>query len=172
MPACCPTPYSGNKEEVDEGAFRTTPCPISRSDDEEEVDEKASKTSCAIPRSEDEEDDDEEEDDEKAFKTSPDEPSLSRGLDDNIPSQEMAPNALESTLTASLGPGPVTYVSEAHAIEFELQDGSLDEELPVKMTITQGLAFVDCRTEGTARWDGRVSKDWLIEPAARCCSCS
>ncbi|CAM9777830.1 unnamed protein product, partial [Ectocarpus sp. 4 AP-2014] len=37
------------------------------------------------------------------------------------------------------------------AIEFELQAGSLDEELPLEMTITRGLAFVDCRTEGSAR---------------------
>lgn len=56
-------------------------------------------------------------------------------------------------LTTSLGPGPVTYVSKRHAIEFELQAGSLNEELPLEMTISRRLAFVDCRTEGTARWD-------------------
>lgn len=57
----------------------------------------------------------------------------------------------EDVLTTSLGPGPVTYVSEPHAIEFELQAGSLDEELSLGMTITRNLAFVDCRTEGSSR---------------------
>eukprot|EP00752_Nemacystus_decipiens_P013425 g11888.t1 len=52
----------------------------------------------------------------------------------------------QDTLTPSLGPAPVTYVSRAHAVEFELEAGSLDEELPFEMTISRRLAFVDCRT--------------------------
>ncbi|CBN78661.1 conserved unknown protein [Ectocarpus siliculosus] len=57
----------------------------------------------------------------------------------------------EDVLMTSLGPGPATYVSKRHSIEFELQAGSLDEELALEMTITRSLAFVDCRTEGSAR---------------------
>lgn len=87
---------------------------------------------------------------------------LSRGLDDGIPPpQDTASGAREATLTMSLGPGPATYVSDAHAIEFELQAGSLDEELPLQMTISQRLAFVDCRTEGLSRWDAWNAKTSL-----------
>ena len=114
--------------EVDEEASKTSPCPIPRSEDEEEVDEEGSRTS-------------------------PEESSLSRERDDNQPPQEvpLPRNTLKTTLTTTLGRGPVTYLSEAHAVEFELQDGSLDDELPAEITITQGLAFVDCRTDGSDR---------------------
>ena len=81
--------------------------------------------------------------------------ALNRGLDNDPPSHHEAPLVTkEATLTTSLGPGPVTYVSEAHAVEFELQARSLDEELPVEMTITRDLAFVDCNAEESGRWDG------------------
>ena len=77
---------------------------------------------------------------------------FNRAANSDLPSpQETALAAREANLTPSLGPGPATYVSEAHAVEFELQAGSLDERLPVKMTITQGLAFVDCSAEGSGR---------------------
>lgn len=51
-------------------------------------------------------------------------------------------------------------MSKAHAVKFELQDGSLDEELPLEITITQGLAFMECHTEGSGRCDddGCVSR--------------
>lgn len=81
--------------------------------------------------------------DQQGLKTPPEEAlaTLNRRLSESFL------DVLEATLTTSLGPGPVTYVSRAHAVEFELQAGSLDEELPVEVTISQGLAFVDCRTE-------------------------
>lgn len=78
--------------------------------------------------------------------------ALSHGLDSNRPS--LRGNTLatrEAILTTSLGPGPATYLSEAHGVEFELQAGSLDEKLPVEMTITQRLAFVECHAEGLGR---------------------
>ncbi len=86
---------------------------------------------------------------EDVLKASPDEAvaALKRGLEIDQPSATDATRG--ATLTTTLGPGPATYVSEFHAVEFELQAGSLDEELPVEMAITQGLAFVDCHTEGS-----------------------
>ena len=61
----------------------------------------------------------------------------------------------KTILTTSLGPGRATYACEAHSVEFELEVGSLKEELPAEVSITQGLAFVKCRTEeGSCRWDG------------------
>lgn len=81
--------------------------------------------------------------------------ALSHQLNRELPSpEETALAARDAVLTTSLGPGPVTYVSNAHAVEFELQDGSLDEELPLQITIAKRLAFVDCHTEGSGRWDG------------------
>ena len=60
-----------------------------------------------------------------------------------------------TTLTSSLGPGPATYSSTAHAVEFELQAGSLEEELALEISITQSLAIVDCHTQaGSSGWDG------------------
>eukprot|EP00903_Cladosiphon_okamuranus_P015149 g14007.t2 len=96
---------------------------------------------------------------EEALKTPPEEPLLRRRVHDVLTPEEVAPGATESTLATSLGPGPMTYVSSAHAVEFELQDGSLDGELPVEITITQGLAFVDC---GSNRSDGRMFRDGFI----------
>lgn len=67
----------------------------------------------------------------------------------------MSPNSTlagrKSTLTTSLGPGSAIHVSEPHAIEFELQEGSLEANVPAEVTITQGLAFVDCETEASSR---------------------
>ena len=91
------------------------------------------------------------------------EAALRRGLDnDQLSPQETPLAARDVILTPSLGPGPMTYLSEAHAVEFELQAGSLDEELPVKVTITQSLAFVDCRTEGSGRYDDWIWEDLLL----------
>lgn len=82
-------------------------------------------------------------------------PPLSTTARQEPHSNERSPKYIPTT---SLGPGPATYVSKAHAVEFELQDGSLDEELPLEITITQGLAFVDCRTEGSGRCDNGFVK--------------
>lgn len=93
--------------------------------------------------------------DEDDLKTSsPEEAVLSRRLDSELPSpRESTLAAPDAILTTSLGPGAATYVSRTHAVEFELQSGSLDEEVPLETTITQGLAFVDCGTEGSGRWE-------------------
>ena len=65
--------------------------------------------------------------------------------------EETALAVRDTVLTTSFGPGPATYVSRAHAVEFEVQDGSLEEELPLEITITQRLTFVDCRAEEVGR---------------------
>eukprot|EP00752_Nemacystus_decipiens_P006258 g5643.t1 len=88
---------------------------------------------------------------EKDLKTAPEEAVLSRGLDNESPSPPKDVVATRDVLTTSLGPGPATYASRAHAVEFELQAGSLDERIPLGLTITQGLAFVDCGTDEAAR---------------------
>lgn len=73
------------------------------------------------------------------------------GLDNALTPPDNVLAKRKATLTTSLGPGPATYVSQVHAVEFELQTGSLDQELPVEMAITQDLAFVGCRTQETGR---------------------
>lgn len=89
----------------------------------------------------------------------------SHGTSKDLSSRETTALAVRDTvLTTSFGPGPVTYVSRAHAVEFELQDGSLDEELSLEITIAKRLAFVDCRTEEAGRWDTRLCNDGLIYP--------
>lgn len=101
--------------------------------------------------------------DEGNLKASVTEETLTLGLDNELtPSQETTLTAQDDVLTQRLGPGPATYVSKAHAVEFELQAGSLDEELPIEMTITRRLDFVNCRTEGSGRWDVRMGKCYLL----------
>lgn len=88
---------------------------------------------------------------------SPGDVVVSRGVDGNLASpREPTVVSRDAVLTTSLGPGPATYVSKAHAVEFELQAGSLEEELSLEMTITQGLTFVDCSTEGSRRWNSSM----------------
>lgn len=91
------------------------------------------------------------------LKTPPEEAVLSRGLDNESPSPRVnTAAARDPILTTSLGPAPAIYVSRAHAVELELQAGSLDDEIPLEVTITQGLAFVDCGTEESGRWEGQM----------------
>lgn len=101
--------------------------------------------------------------DEDDLKTSPAEAVMSHGLDNVSPSPPVNTlTARDAVLATSLGPGPATYASRAHAVEFELQAGSLDEEMPLEVAITQGLAFVDCGTEESGRWEGCVRRDeWI-----------
>lgn len=79
---------------------------------------------------------------------------MSRGLDNHLPPfQGPTPISQDATLTTSFGPDPSTYVSEAHDVEFELQAGSLDDEVSHEITITRRLAFVDCLTDDeSSRW--------------------
>lgn len=102
--------------------------------------------------------------DEDGLKTPPEEAKLSRGLDNELPSpgRPTAVAARDAVLTTSLGPGAAIYVSRAYAVELELQDGSLDEEMPLEVTITQGLAFVNCGTEESGRWGGEILQAWLF----------
>lgn len=60
-------------------------------------------------------------------------------------------NVAEGTLAMSLGPGPSTYTSINHAVELELQAGSLAEEVPFPVKVTPSLKFVECPTEGFGR---------------------
>lgn len=79
-------------------------------------------------------------------------PGSSHGTSNELsPRGETALAVRDTVLTTSFGPGPATYVSRAHAVEFEVQDGSLEEELPLEITITQRLTFVDCRAEEVGR---------------------
>ena len=54
-------------------------------------------------------------------------------------------------LAHSLGQGPSVYTSTIHAVELELQAGSLAEEVPLPVKVTPSLQFVECRTEGPGR---------------------
>ncbi|CAN0359791.1 unnamed protein product [Ectocarpus sp. 6 AP-2014] len=85
--------------------------------------------------------------------------ALSLGAEDDLPPPR------KSILTASLGPGPAKYVSIAHAVELELEAGSLEEEVPLEISITQGLAFVECPTEkGSCRappFDDTSTEEYL-----------
>lgn len=90
--------------------------------------------------------------------TSPEAAVLRRGHDNESSSPRANTLAArDAILTTSLGLGPATYVSRAHAVEFELQTGSLEEEVPLEVTITQGLAFVDCGREDSSRWVRRMN---------------
>lgn len=54
-------------------------------------------------------------------------------------------------LAQSLGAGPSVYASTMHAVELELQDGSLPEEVSRPVKVTPCLKFVECPTEESAR---------------------
>lgn len=57
----------------------------------------------------------------------------------------------ETTLADSLGPGPSTYTSISHAVELELQAGSLADEVLLPVKVTPSLKFVECRAGGLGR---------------------
>eukprot|EP00752_Nemacystus_decipiens_P002890 g2689.t1 len=67
------------------------------------------------------------------------------------PEQESGTPLKEVTLAQSLGPGPSVYTSVIHAVELELQAGSLAEEVPHPVKVTPSLKFVECRIEGSDR---------------------
>ena len=67
------------------------------------------------------------------------------------PEQECGAPLKELTLAQSLGPGPSVYTSTIHAVELELQAGSLAEEVPLPVKVTPSLQFVECRTEESGR---------------------
>eukprot|EP00752_Nemacystus_decipiens_P015533 g13859.t2 len=103
---------------------------------------------------------------EDGLKTSPEEGMVSGGVEYLQPSSRLETTAVaqDDILTKFMGPGPKIYVSKAHAVELELQAGSLDAELPVEISITQRLAFVECRTEGVGRapfGDGASAEEFL-----------
>lgn len=68
------------------------------------------------------------------------------------PEQESGDPLKEVTLAQSLGPGRSVYTSTIHAVELELQAGSLVEEVPHPVKVTPSLKFVECRTEGSGRY--------------------
>ena len=65
--------------------------------------------------------------------------------------QELDALPRAATLARSLGPDPSTFTSPIHAVELELEAGSLAEEVPFPVKVTPSLEFVECRTEGSGR---------------------
>ncbi|CAM9675081.1 unnamed protein product [Scytosiphon promiscuus] len=67
-------------------------------------------------------------------------------------------------LTRFLETGPAVYVSKTHEVELELQEKSLEEAIPLPVTITPSVKFVACGTGGTCRApfrDGSHSEEFV-----------
>ena len=78
-------------------------------------------------------------------------PGSSPGNSGRNAEQALAASPRAVTLARSLGPDPSTFTSPIHAVELELEAGSLAEEVPFPVKVTQSLEFVECRTEGSGR---------------------